>query len=211
MRCLPIPGKENEFSKAQEYWRDIVNCSGFIGQFGGWDILSPQALILAFWQNQESIDRFMDEVHDRIANLSQQQLTYEYCTVDYLNIQMSIAAMNTPDLSKIGYVRMANCLLYPDGRENFFADQKSIWNPSMSSCSGMLGGYVGQFNQEASRYLVISFWDSAQSHSDYVNNLFPKLEGKVDIEQYIKDLSGHQFLINTKWNVFPQNVNHTKG
>ncbi len=203
MRCLPISGKENAFSKAQEFWRDSATCAGFIGQFGGWDTLSSHALILAFWQNQESIDLFMDEVHDRIANMNQQHLTYEYCAVDYLNIQMSIADMTTSDLSKTGYVRIANCLLYPNGRENFFADQTSVWNPGMSSCPGMLGGYIGQFNQEANRYLVVSFWENAQSHSDYVNNMFPKLKSKVNIEHYIKDLSGHQFLINKKWNVFP--------
>ena len=204
--CLPIKGKEDQFAKAQDAWQAMSHCDGLHGQFGGWDNLSSRAFIFALWEAQASIDYFMSTVHDDIAAKNQQHLTYESCSVNYLTISMRIPSFTNQkglDLSSIGFIRMADCVLFPDGHEQLLADQTAVWNPGMSACKGMLGGFIGKFTEETDRYLVISFWETEADHKNYIENTFPAIRNKVNIYSYIKNLAGHQIVIDKKWNVFP--------
>jgi hypothetical protein len=46
--------------------------------------------VLAFWQNQACIDRFMLTAHDKIFDANKQVDTYSQCRVNYFSIQFDI-------------------------------------------------------------------------------------------------------------------------
>jgi heme-degrading monooxygenase HmoA len=204
--CVPLQNSKDEFSKSQELWSEISTCDGLRAQFGGWDKKSSHAIVLALWENQSSIDLFMRQKHDIVEEKTGQRSTYERCTVSLLVIEMTIPEkFNNAilDVSKIGFTRIADCYLYSGGKKQFIDDQKNIWNPGMAECQGMLGGYVASFTKEKDRFLVVSFWDSEVSHQRYIADQFPLLRNKVEINSYIKELTGYQIVLNKKWDIIP--------
>ncbi|GLH62971.1 hypothetical protein PG301_08100 [Parageobacillus sp. G301] len=77
IRCEVEEEKKALFSAAQEKWRDLKGCPGFLGQIGGWNIAKPQeACILAFWENLDFYQSFMSDKHDEIFERSRQEGTY---------------------------------------------------------------------------------------------------------------------------------------
>ncbi|CAG9295954.1 DUF4937 domain-containing protein [Celerinatantimonas diazotrophica] len=199
IECIPVPGKENAFSQAQEAWKSVSECNGFISQYGGWDHNSSNAVVLSLWCDQSSVNEFMLSVHDDIAEKNFQYQTYQQCTVHYLTIEQLISNHKYINPSEVGFIRIADCKLKQNGQQHFFKDQQSIWNPFMSSCSGMLGGYIAKFNDEPDRYMVISFWQDQQSHSQYITNQFQMARNQVNLDAYVDSLAGYQIPAVKSW------------
>jgi heme-degrading monooxygenase HmoA len=199
IECIPVSGKENAFSQAQEAWKSVSECNGFISQYGGWDNNSSNAVVLSLWHDQRSVNEFMLSVHDDIAEKNSQYQTYLQCTVHYLAIEQLIANSGYINPSDVGFIRIADCKLKQNGKQHFFKDQQSIWNPLMSSCSGMLGGYIAKFNEEPDRYMVISFWQDQQSHSQYITNQFQIARNQVNLNAYVDCLASYQIPAVKSW------------
>ncbi|WP_270180693.1 DUF4937 domain-containing protein [Alkalihalobacillus sp. CinArs1] len=71
--CTVKSGKEVVFSKGQEKWSAIAECSGFIAQHGGWvKERENVAVIGALWRNHKAYDDFMENVHDSIYEQGQE-------------------------------------------------------------------------------------------------------------------------------------------
>ena len=82
--CEVIPGKENEFSSAQEKWKKTASAGGFICQTGGWNLNKEnEACILAFWENETYLNKFMNELHDQILSDNKQENTFNKLSVEY--------------------------------------------------------------------------------------------------------------------------------
>jgi hypothetical protein len=65
--CTVKNNQKQAFSEIQQKWSLTANSNGFIGQIGGWNILNlNEACILSFWENKESLDAFMKNIHDKI-------------------------------------------------------------------------------------------------------------------------------------------------
>lgn len=91
IRCEVDEEKRATFSAAQEKWRDLKGCSGFLGQIGGWNVAKPQeACILAFWENLDFYQSFMSEKHDEIFERSRQKGTYHSISVDIVKVKQDI-------------------------------------------------------------------------------------------------------------------------
>jgi heme-degrading monooxygenase HmoA len=195
IECIPVPGKENAFSQAQEAWKSVSECNGFISQYGGWDNNSSNAIVLSLWHDQSSVNEFMLSVHDDIAEKNSQYQTYQQCTVHYLTIEQLIAI----NPSEVGFIRIDDCKLKQNAKQNFFKDQQSILNPLISSCSGMLGGYIAKFNKEPDRYMVISFWQDRQSNSQYITNQFQIARNQVNLNAYVDCLASYQIPAVKSW------------
>jgi heme-degrading monooxygenase HmoA len=88
IRCEVNEEKKAAFSAAQEKWRDLKGCPGFLGQIGGWNAAKPQeACILAFWENLDSYKYFMSDKHDEIFERSKQKGTYHKISVDIVEVK----------------------------------------------------------------------------------------------------------------------------
>jgi heme-degrading monooxygenase HmoA len=91
IRCEVNEEKKAAFSAAQEKWRDLKGCPGFLGQIGGWNAAKPQeACILAFWENLDSYKYFMSDKHDEIFERSRQKGTYHKISVDIVEVKQRI-------------------------------------------------------------------------------------------------------------------------
>jgi heme-degrading monooxygenase HmoA len=91
IRCEVDTEKKAAFSVAQEKWRDLKGCPGFLGQIGGWNAAKPQeACILAFWENLDSYQSFMSNKHDEIFERSRQKGTYHKISADIVEVKQPI-------------------------------------------------------------------------------------------------------------------------
>ncbi|KEQ16502.1 DUF4937 domain-containing protein [Endozoicomonas numazuensis] len=206
IRCTPLPDMKEAFSDKQKQWSAISGCNGLVGQLGGWELDGQDAFILAVWDGMSSIKEFMSHSHDPIADRINQQTTYSQCDVEYFSTASDIPAFApgySCSITDFSFLRVTDCYLRSHGEAQFLKDQENILNPAMSSCLGMLGGYIAKSHEIENRYLVISFWDSEISHQKYVKDLFPETIKKVELSSYIQRLKSYQIPINTGWNVLP--------
>ena len=205
IRCTPLPDRKEAFSDKQKQ-SAISGCNGLVGQLGGWELDGQDAFILAVWDGMSSIKEFMSHSHDPIADRINQQTTYSQCDVEYFSTVSDIPAFAQDyffSITDFGFLRVTDCYLGNHGEAQFLKDQENIWNPAMSSCRGMLAGYLAKNNKVESRYLVISFWDSEVSHQRYMEELFPETIKKVELDSYIEKIKGYQVPVNQGWNVLP--------
>jgi heme-degrading monooxygenase HmoA len=88
IRCEVDEEKKAAFSAAQEKWRDLKGCPGFLAQIGGWNVAkSQEACILAFWENLDFYQSFMSDKHDEIFERSRQEGTYHKISVDIVKVK----------------------------------------------------------------------------------------------------------------------------
>lgn len=198
--CKVVPEQRDKFSKAQCYWQETAECQGFGLQTGGWDIKTGKACALVVWENKNNLDWFMQNKHDPIWEQNRQRDTYESCEVVQFQKKLVIPAFDsaiTPE--KAEFIRVADCWLFPGENKNFENVQERIWNPGMSACQGMLGGYMWQDLKNDAHYLVTTFWESEELHSRYTKVSFPVLRKKANVEKSVRDLDGYQIDVNKDW------------
>ncbi|SIR84250.1 protein of unknown function [Peribacillus simplex] len=83
IKCQVNEENKRSFSKAQERWRELRHCAGFMGQIGGWNRNEPyEAGILSVWKDLHSYQSFMQHQHDEIFGKSDQGSTYTNISVD---------------------------------------------------------------------------------------------------------------------------------
>lgn len=103
--CIVRSENRMAFSKAQEAWSKTKESEGFLCQIGGWNQnKSNEAVIISFWEDQSSLDKFMHNKHDDIFYQSEQLQTYDEITISHikysnLNIDKSIF-MDEIDISE---------------------------------------------------------------------------------------------------------------
>ncbi|MCL1080281.1 DUF4937 domain-containing protein [Parashewanella spongiae] len=197
IKCDVLPDKKEQFSIGQQCWEETANAKGFIKQLGGWD--GDQAIIFALWNDKNSVEQFMQTLHDSIAAKANQVNTYSSSNVSYLNHAMNIPAYHNSIISKSQFIRIADCTIH-EGKEREFLDvQNNVWNKGMSSVRGMLGGYVWSFEKEPLRYLVSTFWSSEAAHGHYMREYFPVLKSVASVETYFTELSSNSVLVENNW------------
>ena len=71
------PGQTREFWRAQSVWNEeSAQCAGYLGTIEARPD-KEQALLLVFWKDRDSLDRFMRNDHDRIAAVAHSDTYYE--------------------------------------------------------------------------------------------------------------------------------------
>lgn len=90
IRCTVAQDKQQRFANSQLAWKRTALCDGFLGQIGGWDNTTGQAVILAFWHDYDAINNFMTHVHDQIVERNRQHRFYVSSSVDYYQISNDI-------------------------------------------------------------------------------------------------------------------------
>ncbi|MCP5061162.1 MAG: DUF4937 domain-containing protein, partial [Ignavibacteriae bacterium] len=193
------------FSKAQEEWVDTKNTKGFIAQIGGWDINnSNEACILAFWEDQNSLKYFMENIHDKIFNNSKQEKTYKSISVNYFNLKFIMHGSEidlTKRIKNATFLRIADCKVKPNKLNHFEDVQKSVWIQGMKEAKGMLGGEFSLSGKDSTRYLVSTLWDDANNHKSYVTNILPNLKEKSDVRNDLEKITGKQIFLENSWRI----------
>lgn len=203
--CEVSPNHKEAFSKAQMQWKDLSKVDGFIAQLGGWNIDKPnQACILALWQDKESLEKFMEQLHDDIVEQNQQSNTYESIDVHHFfsRIEMQGELQDfSQTILQAQIIRIADCYIQANRNQHFEEVQKRVWLPGMKACEGMLGGSFSQSNIDNLRYLVFTFWRSLRAHQLYKAQQLPELRKEADISSDLKAIDGKVIQIEDRWKV----------
>jgi heme-degrading monooxygenase HmoA len=210
--CNVEKGLEEAFSKAQELWIETQNAPGFIGQVGGWDLKSKNtACIISFWEEEGALKLFMKNMHDKIFSDNKQSDYYTDINVDYFNslLKMEGRLNSFKDVfSEAQLLRIADCKVHAQRTDHFENVQRNIWLPGMKKAKGMLGGRFSKAEDETSRYLVSSFWDSIGHHTNYVEKALPEYKIKADINKDIDSIMGWQVSLVDSWRVIGKITDH---
>ena len=139
--CEVKNNSEKEFSAAQEQWVETQNSDGFIGQVGGWDINNKNtACIISFWENENSLNLFMKNIHDKIFFMNNQSKYYNSIKVDHFNSLLNMEGkLNTliDVLNNGKLLRIGDYFVKKEKNEHFETVQKNIWLPGMKKIKGM--------------------------------------------------------------------------
>lgn len=205
--CRVAAERREAFSRAQAKWDAIRSAPGLVGQLGGWDRRhADTACILAVWRDSDSYDRFMAEVHDRVAGASGQASTYESMQVRFFSSEMKMPG-RLGDLAQAipggRFLRVAECRVAESRVEHFFEAQKRVWIPAMAESEGMLGGYFSADTTAGDRFLVVTLWDSDDSHARYASTQVPHLRQQADVSSDLDDIVGRFVELEPAWRVLP--------
>ncbi|MEN1936066.1 DUF4937 domain-containing protein [Paenibacillus sp. 102] len=199
--CQVEKEKKGLFSEAQEKWRGLQNLEGFHGQLGGWN--EDEACVFTVWENMNTYQKFMNEMHDPIFHNSNQKDTYVSCEIELFQTLFDIKATSfTNVLAKTPFVRAAVCDVKRGREENFLHIQETVWNKGMEKSEGMLGGVVGRSLKNFNRYVVLSFWENEMSHQRYVKEIFPDLYELANITEDVENINGKQVACLKEWSVY---------
>lgn len=167
---------KRSFSKAQERWGELRQCSGFMGQIGGWNRNDPyEAGILSVWKDLYSYQSFMQHQHDEIIGKSDQGSAYTNISVDIYEIIFNIGTEDiTEFFCKGKLLRVADCSVEEDKHARFEQVLKEVGS------KGTLSGAFGSKRQNG-RYLVASIWDSEFSHQRYADKELPALINELGV------------------------------
>ena len=203
--CSVKKEQRKAFSNAQEKWIEIQKAEGFVGQAGGWDINNEnEACIISFWENRESLEFFMKNIHDTIFFGNKQSETYETISVKYFESKSEIkgSAFSLTEAIRNGKsLQITNCSLNPVKKEHFEKMLKTVCLLGMKKSKGMLGGLFSKPKEDNSHFLVSTFWDSIETHNDYVKNQLPILQTKSNMDLDIDRLTGRQVLLTDSWRI----------
>ena len=196
------------FSRGQEYWAALRDVEGFAGQTGGWsDAPAPEAVIIGLWRDEGSYDRFMHHAHDPIFESGGQKGTYESSSVKVwhhlFDILGSCADMQAA-MERAGLLRIARCQLRNDRHEHFIDVQQSIWNPGMVGAGKMLAGVFCHSRRDEDQFLVCTLWRSETDHRHYVEQVFPELRRRAEVERDCASITGWIVALEPMWTVTPQ-------
>lgn len=197
--------QKSAFSKAQEQWSEIAGAKGFLAQTGGWEVDHQNtACIIAFWESAGDLDYFMRNLHNKIFQDSHQGATYRSIDIGHFNVKMTMpgSARSLTDVARDGrLLRIADCTVRNDKTSHFEKVQHDIWLPAMRDSSGMLGGVFSLNTVRDNHYLVSSFWESEDDHSNYVASKLPVLQQKADIKNDLLDITGKKVRLLDAWSV----------
>jgi quinol monooxygenase YgiN len=203
--CSTSKEMQAAFSITQEQWAALKGLQGFLGQIGGWNSKNPlQAGILSCWQDEKSYQRFMQYEHDRIYQQSDQGKTYLSISIALYKDILAIPGSAVDFLSALSQgsvLRVTDSHVFPEQRQVFEQNQRTIWNPGMAEAGGMLEGACAQAMDNPSRYLVASLWSDMQAHQIYLQTAFPLLRERAQLPQSIQHIEGWVMQLERSWQV----------
>jgi quinol monooxygenase YgiN len=203
--CRVKKNERQNFSKAQEKWERTSGAKGFIAQTGGWDLQNKNiACLISFWENKDSLEVFMKDLHEEIIKDNKQTNTYSEIFVEYFTriFNMEGEAGTLKEAVQSGnLLRIADCTVKPDKIKHFEKMQSEIWLPGMWESNGMLAEIFSKNNNNNLRYLVSTLWDNFQNHTNYSHNKLPHFRDQSDAANDISEITRKQISIVDAWKV----------
>lgn len=207
--CMVKEGNKEAFYEYQKQWRHLSKAKGFLGQVGGWGITQPlTACVYSFWDNKVDYQEFMKEEHDQIFVNSGQESTYESIDVSLFQEELKVSGLEdniVKVLRKCKYIRVALGQVKDYKMKHFIDMQKKVWNIEMKKSQGMIGGTFAFSEKQSNDFLVLTGWESEDSHKNYTEDIFPELLKITKPKNDVLELKGEQFKVEESWRVFPIN------
>lgn len=200
--CSVDEASHGAFGFAQEGWSAIAEQPGLVGQVGGWDTATGDALILGVWANRSSYELFMRDRHDAVANRLGQSRTYlaVHAAIGDAIFTIDGDAASLPHALAAGVLlRVADCQVGTAHRAHFIDVQRGVWAPGMAAAGGMLGGVFTQLAED--RYLVTTWWSDAAAHQRYAAEDVPGLRKQAAADGDLTSLVGHVLPLDSRWKV----------
>lgn len=205
MVCEVKEGKKQEFSLAQDTWVKTADAKGFIAQAGGWDLKNnSEACIISFWDSKNSLEHFMDDLHDTIFYKNKQADTYNWIAVshfiDNLNIEgKSDILRNAIKTNKS--LCIADCYLNSEKSVHFEKVMKEIWTPGMGRAEGIPGGIFSKSSNNNLRYLLSTFLDHMENNNNHLLNLLTVYGNKSVISDDITKMEERVIKLVDSWKI----------
>lgn len=207
IHCKVASDNKEAFSKAQSKWNAIAKAKGFVGQLGGWDTKDTfSAYIISLWEDQESFNNFMRNLHDEIVANNNQNKTYLQCNVNFFDPILPMPGKYqdlASSISESKYMRVADCYVKANKVSHFKEVQKKIWIPEMAKSKGMLGGQFS-VDRNNNRFLVTTLWDSEENHNEYVKQKVSTLRETANVTDDLEKIKGHFVKLESSWMVLPK-------
>ncbi|WOT05685.1 DUF4937 domain-containing protein [Shewanella youngdeokensis] len=198
------------FSKGQECWQQTALSDGFMVQTGGWD--KTQAVILALWDNMDSVQAFMQGAHDPIAAQASQQDHYLQLRVEYFNPLEYVAGRQVSNTSPaVSVTHLANAITQAIAFQTFqysvpvinqaqwVSQQQRHWQHVAANFTGFLGWQLMQSNKRSEQLLVISTWASFSEQQYYQTH---SCSLTLTSEQRLFDsINSHSVKVTPQWRV----------
>jgi heme-degrading monooxygenase HmoA len=205
IRCT-VPARSREaFSHAQTRWSALRGVAGFRGQVGGWSAADPAtACVLGLWRDRETYGSFMRDVHDRVADGSGQDRTYESISVVLCESRLEMRGLKPridEAVASAGFLRTADCRVRPGRSASFLQMQQSVWLPGLKAAGGMLAGSLAAIDGSDRRYLVATLWADEASHARYVRRDLEALRARAAVEADVDQIAGTFVELDPGWTV----------
>lgn len=171
MLCNVAEDRNQQFSDAQEKWNKTIKANGFIAQAGGWD-LENKACIISLWDNKESLDYFMKNLHNEIVDRNQQDETYDSIDITHYDSMFEIKGRSGslgPAIKISKLLQIVNYRVKKDKMENFEKAQKDFGLSLIKQSKGMLGGILSKAVDNTPNYLMLIFWNTMVNYNNYVS------------------------------------------
>jgi hypothetical protein len=200
--CRVAEASRPSFSEAQLAWAATADCSGFLGQCGGFH--GDSAHVLALWKDREALDRFTHQEHAALADSAQQRGSYGAIQVHVLSRRLDLPGRQAGlqgAVAQAAFIRISDCTVHADKRIHFVDAHVQVWRPGLSTVPGMLGGTLWTFIDRPNRFLVATLWDDERSHSRYVCDLMPDLRASATTNADIAHIETRHFGLARAWTV----------
>lgn len=205
--CKVKESEREMFYEHQKQWKPLSKVKGFIGQIGGWNNQQQlTACIYSFWESEIEYQEFMEKEHDQIFVHSGQESTYESINVSLFEEKLSIPGLEdniVAVIRKSNYIRIALSQVKQHKLKHFVEIQEKVWNAEMQKTEGMLGGTFSTHQKQNNEFLVLTGWESADCHQNYMKDNFPELFKKAKPKDDVLELTGEQFKVEEAWRVCP--------
>lgn len=207
IRCRVEDGAHDRFMSGQQRWRPLAQVQGFVGQIGGWRADdSDEAVIVGLWRDKASYEAFMSDVHDGLFERTGQKGSYASSEVSLWDSLLDMPGAESAMPAAMGrgaLIRIALCEVLPDRREHFQQVQRDVWLPGMNAVPGMLAGVFSRSQQDESRYLVCTLWESAGAHAAYRADTLPALREQAEVKGDCRSMEGLIVPIEPSWRITP--------
>jgi heme-degrading monooxygenase HmoA len=202
--CRVAAASRPAFSEAQLAWAATADCTGFLGQCGGFH--EDFAHVLALWKDRRSMEDFARHEHEALANSGQQRGFYSAVEVHVLSrlVEMPGERASLPQAVPAGsFARISDCTVHASRRSHFVEAHLRIWRPGLSRVAGLLYGTLWAFDDRPNRFLVASLWDDEASHAGYVGKTMPALRTQAGMHEDIAHIESRGFGLVRSWTVSP--------
>lgn len=200
---VPAAGRDR-FAAGQRPWHGLAALGGFRGQTGGWTLEDPnEALILGLWSDELARAAFMSGAHDTLYAASRQAevvagiaaSTWDRTADPGAGLPLEDAAGRTG-----GFLRLADCRLFPGRESHFLAVQREVWNPAMQA-AGVLAASLWRHRDEPVRFLSVSLWRSHEAERAWREQPFFECWRRAGVEDDCEIVSGRMARVEDGWRV----------
>ena len=204
-RCKVPDGRRDEFIRTVAGAKQFSELPGFCGQVGGWDLAHRDAAcLLRSWWDEYSYKLYVDNNDgSRDSEFTAFGNTIKV-DVFHSELQVSGESRQFRDwIAKAKVLRVSDCLVKMEREQNFALAEIDVLAPGIQKAKGLYGCLFNRLIGTAPRYLVTTFWNSLDAHTEYLQEIFPKLASDANLADILTVLETTLVDLQPDWVSLP--------